>query len=213
MKRKLADIAIAFCMACALLSGAASAYAADEPGSGDAPSSAASAQASDSAAENSVPAPNDQGQEAAESQVSGFQQIYNEIYNVVTPIAGLDKNLLFKRQYDWVAVENLNFDSANEDGSLSEWQTDWFISHDWSDYGHVIAGLEPGDAVTVNGVTTLILGREEWPSGVINWDVYDAIGWDKTVFQTCLGDTAIWIAYGLHVYPTPAFLADHPPTA
>lgn len=139
----------------------------------------------------------------------GLVGICSEIRAVAAPIAGLDKNTLFQRQYDWEAVENLNFDSANEDGSLSEWQEDWFISHDWSDYGYVIANLEPGDAVTVNGETILILGREEWPKGSINWDIYDAIGWDKTVFQTCLGDYAIWIAYGLPVYPTPEFLESH----
>ena len=50
---------------------------------------------------------------------------------------------------------------------------------------------------------------EEWPSGSINWDIYDAIGWDKVVFQTCLGDSAIWISYGVPVHPTPEFLAAH----
>ena len=135
---------------------------------------------------------------------------FDAVHQVADPILSIDKDALFQRQFDWEAVENENFETANEDGSLSEWQTDWFISHDWSDYGAVIATLNPGDAVTVNGETILILGREEWPSGSINWDIYDAIGWDKTVFQTCLGDSAIWIAYGVPVHPTPEFLAEHP---
>lgn len=134
---------------------------------------------------------------------------FETIDRVAHSVLSINKDALFQRQFDWEAVETVNFDSANEDGSLSEWQVDWYISHDWSDYGAVIASLEPGDAVTVNGRTVLILGREEWPTGSINWDIYDAIGWDKVVFQTCLGDYAIWIAYGIPVHPTPEFLAEH----
>lgn len=147
----------------------------------------------------------------AESADAGGSRadVFAAFHRVADPVLAINKDDLFRRQFDWVAVENVNFDSANEDGSLSEWQANWFISHDWSDYGAVIATLNAGDAVTVNGQTVLILGRSEWPSGSINWDIYDVIGWDKIVFQTCLGDSAIWIAYGLPVHPTPDFLAEH----
>ena len=131
------------------------------------------------------------------------------VQQTAAAVANVGEENLFKRHYYWDAVENLDFESANEDGSLSEWQQDWYISHDWSDYGIAIANLEPGDAVTVNGSTVLILGRDAWPAGSINWDIFDAIGWDKTVFQTCLGDEAIWIAYGIPVNPTEEFLANH----
>ena len=146
-------------------------------------------------------------EQLGESSTSSLRNVYDRFCQVAWPILSIDRDALFKRHYEWVAVENVNFDSANEDGSLSEWQTDWFISHDWSDYGIAIANLEPGDVVTVNGKTILVLGRQLWPSGSINWDIYDQIGWDKVVFQTCLGDESVWIAYGVPVYPTPEFLA------
>ena len=79
------------------------------------------------------------------------------------------------------------------------------------EFPDIVEYLEPGDAVTVNGRTILILGREIWPAGSINWDIYDAIGWDKVVFQTCFGDDEIWIAYGIPVHPSEEFLAAHPP--
>ena len=128
----------------------------------------------------------------------------------VAEIAEVDEADLFKRHFEWVAVENLDFESANEDGSLSVWQPGWYIAHDWSDYGMAIADLEPGDAVTVNGDTILILGKKQWlQDAYTNWDIYDVIGWDKYVFQTCLGDEALWIVYGVLVHPTPEFLAQH----
>jgi len=153
----------------------------------------------------------DQAEPTGQPEQPPAFDIFRLVHDAVTPITRIDKDALFRSQYIWEAVDTVNLDSANEDGSLSEWQTDWYISHDWSDYGYVIARLEPGDAVTVNGRTILILGREIWPAGSINWDIYDAIGWDKVVFQTCLGDEEIWIAYGIPVNPTEEFLAAHPP--
>ena len=205
MKRRIFSILTAICVACALF--VAPALADDEQPEG-APAGESAAQA--------------EGQEGgAQSEglgePEGAEAVPQEdpivaVGKAVMPIVSIDKEALFARQFDWIAVENLNFESANEDGSLSEWQTDWFISHDWSDYGHVISILRPGDAVTVNGRTILILGRDMWSNEVYNWDVYDVIGWDKVVFQTCYGDNDIWISYGIPVYPTPDFLASHPPT-
>ena len=128
----------------------------------------------------------------------------------VREITSINPEDMFARHYDWVAVENQDFTKANEDGTLSVWQDGWYIAHDWSDYGYAIADLQPGDAVTVNGQTTLITGKSRWAADTYtNWDIYDVIGWDKYVFQTCLGDDEIWIVYGFDVHPTPEFLAQH----
>ena len=128
----------------------------------------------------------------------------------VREITSINPEDMFARHYDWVAVENQDFTKANEDGTLSVWQDGWYIAHDWSDYGYAIADLQPGDAVTVNGQTTLITGKSRWKAETYtNWDIYDVIGWDKYVFQTCLGDDEIWIVYGFDVHPTPEFLAQH----
>ena len=128
----------------------------------------------------------------------------------VREITSINPEDMFARHYDWVAVENQDFTKANEDGTLSVWQDGWYIAHDWSDYGYAIADLQPGDAVTVNGQTTLITGKSRWAADTYtNWDIYDVIGWDKYVFQTCLGDDEIWIVYGFDVHPTPEFLAEH----
>ena len=203
MNRRLLGISFAFLTALAMLATPAVAVETQQP----------EASADDEGVEYVEEAEgDDRAGDAGETDAPPPVDPVQMVSDAVMPIVSIDKEALFARQFNWEAVENLNFDSANEDGSLSEWQTDWFISHDWSDYGHVIADLQPGDAITVNGRTILILGRDEWSNSVYNWDVYDAVGWDKIIFQTCYGDYDIWIAYGIPVNPTAGFLASHPPS-
>ena len=161
------------------------------------------------ASESASASEQDEGAEDAPAiaSMTTAEYVFDTMRKTAMPIVWLNRDTLFQRWYEWESVENQDFESANEDGSLSEWQEDWYISHDWSDYGIAIANLEPGDVVVVDGRVILMLGRDLWPSGVINWDVYDVVGWDKVVFQTCFGDESVWIAYGIPIYPTEELLA------
>ena len=78
---------------------------------------------------------------------------------------------------------------APADGSLSEWAPHYYVAHSYGPYGEVILGLEQGDTVTVNGVTVTVEGAVIMSQQCAYEDVMNRIGWDATVFQTCVPDS------------------------
>ncbi|MBR3317058.1 MAG: hypothetical protein IKG21_04475 [Atopobiaceae bacterium] len=78
---------------------------------------------------------------------------------------------------------------APDDGSLSEWAPHYYVAHAYGPYGEDILCLEPGDTVTVNGNLVTVEGDIVMPLYSPYEDVMDAVGWDATVFQTCIPDT------------------------
>lgn len=78
---------------------------------------------------------------------------------------------------------------APADGSLSEWAPHYYVAHSYGPYGEVILGLEQGDSVTVNGVTVVVEGAVVMSQQCAYEDVMNRVGWDATVFQTCVPDS------------------------
>lgn len=78
---------------------------------------------------------------------------------------------------------------APADGSLSEWAPHYYVAHSYGPYGEAILGLEQGDTVTVNGVTVTVEGAVVMSQQCAYEDVINRVGWDATVFQTCVPDS------------------------
>lgn len=78
---------------------------------------------------------------------------------------------------------------APEDGSLSEWAPHYYVAHAYGEYGKAILGLEPGDEITVNGNLVTVEGAITMPMYSPYEDVMREVGWDATVFQTCVPDS------------------------
>ena len=78
---------------------------------------------------------------------------------------------------------------APADGSLSEWAPHYYVAHSYGEYGDAILGLEPGDQITINGNLVTVEGAVVMPLYALYEDVMSAVGWDATVFQTCVPDS------------------------
>lgn len=78
---------------------------------------------------------------------------------------------------------------APDDGSLSEWAPHYYVAHSYGTYGSIILGLEPGDRVIINGTEVTIEGSIVMPLYTYYEDIMDIVGWDATVFQTCVPDS------------------------
>lgn len=78
---------------------------------------------------------------------------------------------------------------APADGSLSEWAPHYYVAHSYGEYGDAILGLEPGDQITINGNLVTVEGALVMHLYAAYEDVMSAVGWDATVFQTCVPDS------------------------
>ena len=78
---------------------------------------------------------------------------------------------------------------APEDGSLSEWAPHYFVAHSFGTFGQAMLGLAVGDAIVVNGSLVVVEGAVTAPKYTAYDQIMDAVGWDATVFQTCIPDT------------------------
>lgn len=97
----------------------------------------------------------------------------------------------------WYAGVDYGATEAPDDGSISQWDDDYFITHHWSDYGQAIRTLLPGDYIIINDVTVQVEGVFDYPRDATLAEVLEAAGWDAVVFQTCEPDTDLnRIAYG-----------------
>ena len=90
--------------------------------------------------------------------------------------------------YEWTCGADYG-GIAPDDGSLSEWAPHYYVAHSYGPYGEAILGLEQGDTVTVNGVAVTVEGAVIMPQLSAYEDVMDCVGWDATVFQTCVPDS------------------------
>lgn len=97
----------------------------------------------------------------------------------------------------WYAEQDYYATDARDDGSLTEWSDDYFIAHEWSDYGRQILSFEPGDSVTVNGRHVVLEGVFNYPKDSYYDEIELLVGPDAVVFQTCYPDSEYnRIAYG-----------------
>jgi hypothetical protein len=80
---------------------------------------------------------------------------------------------------------------APADGSLSEWAPHYFIAHSYGPFGQDILSLAVGDAIVVNGSLVTVEGAVSAPKYAPYDQIMEAVGWDATVFQTCIPDTEL----------------------
>lgn len=85
----------------------------------------------------------------------------------------------------WSAAKDHEAEEASSDGSLTEWDERYYITHDWSEYGKQILTVLPQDTVRVNGVSVVIEGAFDYPKEAFLEEVREATGKDTYVFQTC----------------------------
>ena len=117
-----------------------------------------------------------------ESGSSSAGQILPASEETVTPSA------VHPASYEWTCGADYG-GIAPVDGSLSEWAPHYYVAHSYGPYGEVILGLEQGDTVTVNGTAVTVEGAVIMPQQCAYEDVMNRVGWDATVFQTCVPDS------------------------
>ena len=89
----------------------------------------------------------------------------------------------------WTAEKDYGAADARFDGSLTEWNDLYYITHDWSEYGQQILALWNGDHVTVNGRTVTVSWVCNYPKDSYYEEVRALGGNDPVVFQTCYPDS------------------------
>lgn len=90
----------------------------------------------------------------------------------------------------WTAVPDRGATDARFDGSLTEWNDLYYITHDWSEYGQQILALWNGDHVTVNGRTVTVNWICNYPKDSYYEEVRALAGNESpVVFQTCYPDS------------------------
>lgn len=104
------------------------------------------------------------------------------------PAAEVSAAVAHPASYVWTCGKDYG-GVAPGDGSLSEWAPHYFIAHSYGPYGQVILSLEAGDTVTVNGSSVTVEGAVIMGQGCAYEDVMNRVGWDATVFQTCVPDS------------------------
>lgn len=86
----------------------------------------------------------------------------------------------------WTAQPDYGATDARDDGSLTEWAENYYITHDWSDYGKQILSMIPGDTVTVNEHTFVVEGAFEYPKKSFLNEVRQVTDETAIILQTCV---------------------------
>lgn len=89
----------------------------------------------------------------------------------------------------WEAVPDRGATDASDDGSLTEWADNYYIAHDWSDYGKQILEMQPGDVATVNGRKVTVQTIFNYPKDSYYEEILHLSGEGTLVFQTCYPDS------------------------
>lgn len=97
----------------------------------------------------------------------------------------------------WEAPEELDATEANDEGLLTKWSENYYIAHDWSQYGPQITSIVPGDTVVVNGQTITVKGVFDYPREAYLDEIRVLVGYSAAVLQTCETGTDLnRIVYG-----------------
>ena len=86
----------------------------------------------------------------------------------------------------WQARAEYGTPEAAADGALTEWADNYYITHEWSDYGIQILHMIPGDTVTVNGHTFVVEGAFEYPKKSFLNEVRQVTDETAIILQTCV---------------------------
>ncbi len=113
----------------------------------------------------------------------------------IVPIILNDRGPL--RYGPWAARSEKGTEDASSDGALTEWATNYYIAHDWSDYGQEILTMQPGDEANVNGKSFTVEGIFNYPKDSFYEEIMRIAGDGAIVFQTCYPDSTFnRIVYG-----------------
>lgn len=85
----------------------------------------------------------------------------------------------------WNAVKDYEAVEASNEGLLTEWDDEYFITHDWSEYGQQIRTMVPGDTVTINGRQITVKDVFDYPKDAYLGEIRELIGSDSLIMQTC----------------------------
>jgi len=85
----------------------------------------------------------------------------------------------------WDAPVDLDAQEANNDGLLTQWSENYYIAHDWSDFGPQITSMVPGDTVVINGRRMVVKDIFDYPRDAYLDEVRELVGYDSAVLQTC----------------------------
>ena len=85
----------------------------------------------------------------------------------------------------WDAPRDFEATEASSTGLITEWDRDYFITHDWSEYGQQILTMLPGDVVSINGRPVRVEGVFDYPKDAYLDEIRELCGMDTTVIQTC----------------------------
>ena len=86
----------------------------------------------------------------------------------------------------WQARAEYGTPEAAADGALTEWADNYYITHEWSDYGIQILRMIPGDTVTVNGRTATVEQIFDYPKASFLNEIRHIANEDTMVLQTCV---------------------------
>ncbi len=121
-----------------------------------------------------------------------YSQVYDAyVHSRVIPIPARDGQLFAFGP--WEAERDEHATEASNEGLLTEWQDNYYIAHDWTDYGQTILMITPGDTVTVNGREVTIEGIFEYPKLAydeeIRWVTGQKRDEDIVILQTCVPES------------------------
>lgn len=75
---------------------------------------------------------------------------------------------------------------APADGSIAEWYENYFITHDWSEYGRAILSMNVGDRVEIDGKTMVVERVFDYPKSSYYGEIIQLAGDEGIVLQTCV---------------------------
>ena len=85
----------------------------------------------------------------------------------------------------WEATEDFDATEASDEGLLTKWEKEWYITHEWSWYGQNILTLLPNDVVYINGEAIVVEGMFDYPKESYSDEIHEIVGRDRVVIQTC----------------------------
>lgn len=89
----------------------------------------------------------------------------------------------------WSARTEHGTTDASDDGSITEWADNYFITHDWSEYGKQVLTMQPNDTVIINDKSIVVEGIFNYPKDSFYEEIMVVAGEGALVIQTCYPDS------------------------
>jgi len=95
--------------------------------------------------------------------------------------------------YVWNSVESFLTNEAPNYDAIGFWFYHHYIAHSWTSYGQAILALEEGDVLSIDGHMLRVDSFYYGPKGQKAHEVYDIVGRDAWMLQTCYGADAFMV--------------------